>query len=340
MKAIGFTQHLPITDEHSLENITLPTPTPEGHDLLINVHAVSVNPVDTGTRGAGHGRLAHPKVIGWDAVGTVAGIGRDVTRFKIGDRVFYAGSYKRSGSDAEYQLVDERIVGHAPASLSDPQAAAMPLTSLTAWEALFEKLHIPLHDRATNAEHTILIINGSGGVGSVATQLAHWAGLQVLATASRPDSQKWIKDHGADFVLNHRQPLPPQLKAAGFKNVDYILNLSHLDDHWNEIAEMIRPDGWVAAITENRRGIDLQKLTKKRATFAWEWMFSKSWYGYDLASQGHILDQVAKLLDDGTIQCTLTKTLQPLNAENLRQAHALVKSGHMIGKVVVNGPWV
>ncbi len=165
MKAIGFTQHLPITDEHSLENITLPTPTPEGHDLLINVHAVSVNPVDTGTRGAGHGRLAHPKVIGWDAVGTVAGIGRDVTRFKIGDRVFYAGSYKRSGSDAEYQLVDERIVGHAPASLSDPQAAAMPLTSLTAWEALFEKLHIPLHDRATNAEHTILIINGSGGVG-------------------------------------------------------------------------------------------------------------------------------------------------------------------------------
>ncbi|RXT56788.1 zinc-binding alcohol dehydrogenase family protein [Lacticaseibacillus chiayiensis] len=339
MKAIGFMQHLPIEQENSLEDLTLPTPTPEGHDLLVNVRAVSVNPVDTGTRGAGHARLAQPKVIGWDAVGIVTAVGEDVTRFHKGDRVFYAGSYKRSGSNAEYQLVDERIVGHAPARLKDDQAAAMPLTSLTAWEALFEKLHIPFDAKEENRHHAILIINGSGGVGSMATQLAHLAGLQVLATASRPESQKWVLEHGADHVLNHRQPLPPQLKAAGFQTVDYILNLSHLDEHWNEIATMIRPDGWVAAITENRRGIDLQKLTKKRATFAWEWMFSKSWYGYDLASQGAILDKVADLLDDGTIQCTLTKTLQPLNAANLRKAHALVESGHMIGKVVVAGPW-
>ena len=339
MKAIGFTQHLPIQDARSLEDLTLSKPTPTGHDLLVNVRAVSVNPVDTGTRGAGHAQLAQPKVLGWDAVGTVNAVGQDVTRFRVGDRIFYAGSYKRSGSDAEYQLVDERIVGHAPKNLDDAQAAAMPLTSLTAWEALFEKLHISLNATAKNRHHTILIINGSGGVGSMATQLAHLAGLQVLATASRSESQKWVQDHGADHVLNHRKPLPPQLKAAGFKNVDYILNLSHLDEHWSEIATMIRPDGWVAAITENRHGINLQKLTKKRATFAWEWMFSKSWYGYDLDSQGAILDQVAALLDKGTLQCTLTKTLQPLNAANLRQAHALVESGHMIGKIVVAGPW-
>lgn len=339
MKAIGFTQHLPITDGHSLEDIELPKPAPTGHDLLVNVQAVSVNPVDTGTRGAGHRQLTQPKVLGWDAVGTVEAVGDQVTLFQPGDRVFYSGSYKRSGSDAEYQLVDERIVGHAPQKLTDAQAAAVPLTSLTAWEALFEKLHIPLDDRQTNQRHTILIINGAGGVGSMATQLADWAGIHVIATASQPESIEWVKNHHAEIVLNHRQPLPAQLHAAGYKNVDYILNLSHLDEHWAEIVEMIRPDGWVAAITENHRGIDLQKLTRKRATFAWEWMFSKSWYGYDLASQGAILNRIAGLLDDGTLQDTLTKTLSPLNAANLRQAHALVESGHMIGKVVVAGPW-
>ena len=338
MKAIGFTQHLPISDPHSLEDLTLPQPVPTGHDLLVNVHAVSVNPVDTGTRGGGRRQLAQPKIIGWDAVGTVTAVGDAVTLFHPGDRVYYAGSYQRSGSDAEYQLVDERIVGHAPTQLTDAQAAAMPLTSLTAWEALFEKLHIPLNNKAANARHTLLIINGSGGVGSVATQLAHWAGLQVIATASRPESQQWVRAHGADQVLNHRQPLPAQLHAAGYKDVDYILNLSHLDEHWSEIAEMIRPDGWIAAITENRQGIDLQRLTKKRATFAWEWMFSKSWYGYDLASQGEILDRAAAMLDAGTLQNTLTKTLSPLNAANLRQAHALVESGHMTGKPAVAGP--
>ncbi|ERL65983.1 zinc-binding alcohol dehydrogenase family protein [Schleiferilactobacillus shenzhenensis] len=339
MKAIGYTQHLPISDPRSLVDITLAKPTPTGHDLLVNVKAVSVNPVDTGTRRAGHGTLAQPKVIGWDAVGTVTQVGSAVTRFHVGDRVYYAGNYKRPGSDAEYQLVDERIVGHAPKQLTDAEAAAMPLTSLTAWEALFEKLHIATDQPDQNANHSILIINGSGGVGSVATQLAHWAGLQVLATASRPESQQWVRAHGADHVLNHRQPLPAQLHQAGYRYVDYILNLSHLDEHWPEIAEMIRPDGWIAAITENRRGIDLQKLTKKRATFAWEWMYSKSWYGYDLDSQGAILDRMAALLAAGTIQCTLTKTITPLNAASLRQAHALVESGHMIGKVVVSGPW-
>ncbi|MYV16038.1 zinc-binding alcohol dehydrogenase family protein [Furfurilactobacillus milii] len=336
MNAIGFKKHLPIEDQESLIDFTEPMPISKGHDLLVHVHATSVNPVDIGVRRGGHAILETPKVIGWDAEGIVESVGEKVTLFKPGDRVFYAGSFKRPGSDSEYQLVDERIVGNAPKAFNDAQVAAMPLTSLTAWEALFEQLQIDYMDRDTNSQHTILIINGAGGVGSIATQLAHFAGLKVIATASNEESNQWVLDHGADFVVDHSTDLVKQLHNLEFQDVDYILGLSHLDEHWNEIASLIKPHGRIASITENRRPIDLKKLTKKRATFAWEWMYSKSYFQTeDMSSQHEILNAIANLMDQGIVKSTLTKTLSPINAANLREAHRIIETNHNIGKIVV-----
>lgn len=258
MQAIGFKEHLPINSAQSLFEFTTPQPVATGHDLLVQVAAISVNPVDVGVRRGGHGQLQQPKIIGWDAVGTVAAVDNQVTLFTVGQRVFYAGSFKRPGSNSEYQLVDERIVALAPQRLSDGQAAAMPLTSLTAWEALFEQLEIDPTATEENHQQTILIINGAGGVGSVATQLAHWAGLQVIATASRPETINWVLTHGAKYSINHHHDLVSQLQQLGFKQVDNILCLSDLDGHWHELANLIKPSGRVAAITENRRPIDLK----------------------------------------------------------------------------------
>jgi len=337
MKAIGFKEHLAITEPNSFFEFEKDAPLAKGHDLLVKINAVSVNPVDIGVRKSGHATLKSPKVIGWDAVGTVANIGKDVTLFKKGDRVYYAGSFIRPGSDSEYQLVDERIVGLAPKNLTDGQAAAMPLTSLTAWEALFEQLTIDPAAKDLNSKKNILIINGSGGVGSIATQLAHWAGLNVIASASRPETIQWVKDHGADQTVNHRNNLVDEVHHLGYKYVDYILELNDLDGHWNEMAELIKPGGHIASITENHRPIDLKKLTTKRATFAWEWMYSKSYYQTpDMISQHEILNQMAKLFEQNLLQSTLTKELSPINVDNLKQAHQLVETGHMIGKVVIS----
>lgn len=260
MKAIGFKKHLKIDDPESLIDFEMKKPTAKGHDLLVKVNAVSVNPVDIGVRKGGHSVLKTPKVIGWDACGVVEEVGSKVSLFKPGDRVFYAGSFIRSGSDSEYQLVDERIVGHAPETLKDNEAAAMPLTSLTAYEALFEQMDLTWNQE-NNQHKTILIINGAGGVGSVATQLAHLAGLTVIATASRPDSIKWTQDHGADYVVNHREDLVKQVRKLGFKYVDYILELKDLDGHWKEMCELIKPEGHIISITENHRPINLRLLT-------------------------------------------------------------------------------
>lgn len=335
MKIIGFTKHLPITDPSSLEEFTEEIPTPKGHDLLVKIIATSVNPVDVGVRGYGRGTLKQPKVIGWDAYGTVIQIGNQVSLFKPGDQVFYAGSFIRPGSDSDYQLVDERIVGHAPTKLSAAEIGVMPLTSLTAWEALFERLRID--PQADNSDQTILIINGSGGVGSIATQLAHMAGLKVIASASRSETIAWVKKNGADYTVNHRENLVTEVRKLGFHYVDYILNLNDLDGHWNEIAELIKPEGTVCAITENKLGINLQKLTKKAASFNWEWMYTKSYYHTDdMITQHQILDKVADLLDNGDIHSTVTKVLRPINVANLKQAHALVETNHEIGKVAIS----
>ena len=335
MKAIGFSEHLDIKDPKSLFEFETPKPTPKGHDLLVKVNAVSVNPVDVGVRRSGHGKLSKPKIIGWDACGIVEKVGSQVSLFSPGDRVYYAGSFKRSGSNSEYQLVDERIVGNAPKSLTDAQAAAMPLTSLTAYEALFEQLSLS-QDKTSNEGKTILIINGAGGVGSVATQLASNAGLTVIATASRPESINWVKSHGATDVVNHRKNLVNEVHKLGYKYVDYILELKDIDSHWKEMCELIKPEGAIASITENRRPINLRLLTPKKAIFAWEWMYTKSYYHTpDMQSQHEILNKIATLIDNSELQCTLTQSLSPINANNLREAHSLVENGHMIGKVGV-----
>lgn len=335
MKAIGFSEHLDIKAPKSLFEFETPKPTPKGHDLLVKVNAVSVNPVDVGVRRSGHRKLSKPKIIGWDACGIVEKVGSQVSLFSPGDRVYYAGSFKRSGSNSEYQLVDERIVGNAPKSLTDAQAAAMPLTSLTAYEALFEQLSLS-QDKTSNEGKTILIINGAGGVGSVATQLASNAGLTVIATASRPESINWVKSHGATDVVNHRKNLVNEVHKLGYKYVDYILELKDIDSHWKEMCELIKPEGAIASITENRRPINLRLLTPKKAIFAWEWMYTKSYYHTpDMQSQHDILNKIATLIDNSELQCTLTQLLSPINADNLREAHNLVENGHMIGKVVV-----
>ena len=335
MKAIGFSEHLDIKDPKSLFEFETPKPTPKGHDLLVKVNAISVNPVDVGVRRSGHGKLSKPKIIGWDACGIVEKVGNNVSLFSPSDRVYYAGSFKRSGSNSEYQLVDERIVGNAPKSLTDAQAAAMPLTSLTAYEALFEQLSLS-QDKKSNEGKTILIINGAGGVGSVATQLASNAGLTVIATASRPKSINWVKSHGAADVVNHRKNLVNEVHKLGYKYIDYILELKDIDSHWKEMCELIKPEGAIASITENRRPINLRLLTPKKAIFAWEWMYTKSYYHTpDMQSQHEILNKIATLIDNSELQCTLTQSLSPINADNLREAHSLVENGHMIGKVVV-----
>lgn len=333
MKAIGFTTAKPLTDPTALTTFERPTPHPTGHDLLVAVEAVSVNPVDLV---AYHAPVTTttPKIVGWDAVGTVTAIGDDVHLFQAGDRVFYAGSFSRSGSFTTAQLVDERIVGHAPTTLDIAQSAAMPLTSLTAYEALFEQLGI-----TTTPHHqaeTILIINGAGGVGSIATQLAHWAGLTVISTASRPETIAWTKAHGADYVVNHRHDLVTQVHNLGMPTVDYVLELSNLNQHWSEIVSLIKPNGHVASITGNETPLDLRALKQKRVTFAWEWMFTKSFYQTpDLITQHEILDQIATLLDQGVLQTTRTSTLTGLTPANVRTAWQRLADHHTIGKIVI-----
>ena len=338
MKAVGFYQHLPINNRDSFEDLLLTIPEPQAHDLLIKVTGVSVNPVDTFVRQNGrHNRLVHPKVIGWDAVGLVIAVGSQSTLFQTGDRVWYAGDFKRSGSDAQFQVVDERLVGHAPSQLTDEQAAAVPLVGLTAYESLFEKLQISW-SIANNRHKTILIINGAGGVGSIAVQLAKLAGLTVIATASKPTSIDWVQKLGADFNVDHHQDLVSQVQSLGFKEVDYILNLNNLDAHWHEIATLIKPDGQITATTENHRLIDLQQLTKKRATFSWEWMYSKSYYQTtDMVSQHTILDHISQLYNQQKLAPIATETYSPINAETMRKAHTDVESGRMVGKVTLVG---
>lgn len=336
MQAIGFQKSLPINATNSLFSFESSIPVPAKHDLLVEVSAVSVNPVDVGVRKSHSQALKKPKILGWDAVGIVKSIGSAVSLFQTGDRVFYAGSFKRPGSNSQYQLVDERIAAHAPKKLTDAQAAAMPLTALTAWEALFEQLEIQ-PQKSTNQAAVFLIINGAGGVGSIATQLAHQSGLTVIASASRSESIDWTLRHGADLTVNHRNNLVKEVQKLGFATVDYILELNDLDGHWNEMADLIKPGGKIVSITENRQPVDLKKLTRKRVKFAWEWMFSKSYYQTaDLISQHQILEKIANLLDQKKLQSTLTTELSPINVTNLKKAHQLVESNQMIGKVVVS----
>lgn len=336
MKAVALTHYLPISDPESLFDARLPKPNPTGHDLLVRVEAVSVNPVDTKVRAPKDKVEDIPKVLGYDAAGVVESVGDAVTRFQPGDTVYYAGDITRPGSNAEFQLVDERIVGHKPQTLSFAEAAALPLTTITAWESLFTRLGI--HRAGGNRGESILIIGGAGGVGSIAIQLAKLAGLVAIATASRPQSQAWVKERGADHVVDYSEAMIEEMTQIGHREVDFIANFNNTDDYWSLMSELIRPQGKIVGIVGNTDPLDLNLLKNKSATFAWEFMFTRSMYQTaDMADQGHLLDEVAALVDAGKLRTTLQQTLSPINAANLRQAHAQVESGRTIGKLVLEG---
>lgn len=338
MKAVGLTRYLPIEDGESLLNLELPVPKVSGHDLLIRIYAIAVNPVDTKVRKPKDKVETVPKVLGWDAAGEVVEAGPDCSLFKVGDRVYYAGDITRQGCNAEYQLMDERIVGHMPQSLSFEQAAALPLTSVTAWECLFDRLGIS-QDPAKNQGKSLLIIGGAGGVGSIAIQLASKiAGLTVIATASRPETTQWVKALGAHHAINHHRDLIPQMAAIGIPQPDYILCNNDTDAYFNTMAELIKPQGRICSIVETAKPVNLGLLKNKSVTFVWEMMFTRPMYQTpDMIEQHHILDRVAKLVDEGTLKTTVNEVLSPINAANLRKAHAQLEAGTTIGKIVLSG---
>ena len=337
MKAVGLYRYLPIDHPESLVDLDLPTPTPQGHDLLVRVRAVSVNPVDYKVRAPKDKTEAEPRILGWDAAGEVVAVGPDVTLFHPGDRVWYAGDITRAGSNAEFQLVDERIVGPMPASLSFEQAAALPLTAITAWEALFDRLQVPTVPHAL-PRRSILIIGGAGGVASIAIQLAaRVAGLTVIATASRPESAAWARDLGAQQVIDHHGDIPAQLQALGFATVDYVFVTTHSAQHFDTAATVVAPQGKICLI-EGEDALDMSLLKSKSAALVWEFMFTRSMYRTaDMIEQHHLLTEVARLVDDGTLKTTLGRVVGPLDAAHLRQAHAELEAGRAIGKLVLRG---
>lgn len=335
MKAIGFKQSLPITEKESFIEFEMEKPTPTGYDLLVKISAISVNPVDFKIRrnAAKDTVLDTPKIIGWDAVGIVEAVGDTISRFKMGDAVYYAGDITRSGSNAEYQLIDERIAGRKPKNLSDAEAAAIPLTGLTAWESLFDRIKVnPQTDRGK----TVLILAGAGGVGSIAIQIAKKvAGLTVIATASRADSENWCKSLGADFVVNHHN-LKAELEKIGHSQVDYILDFADLGSYWETAAEIIKPQGHIVSITGSSKQLNLDLLKTKSVSFSWELMYTRSMFTTgDIERQHQILNKIADLLEAGTLKTTLTTTLKGFTVANLKEAHKMQESGKTIGKTVI-----
>lgn len=335
MKAIGLTTSLPIDDPQSLFEFETGTPAPGPQDLLVRVRAVSVNPVDWKQRQrvAQGITLPEPRILGYDASGVVEAVGPEVSLFRPGDAVFYAGSMQRQGSNAELHLVDERIVGRKPATLSDAEAAALPLTSLTAWEAMFDRLRIP---EGGGAGKALLIVGGAGGVGSVAIQLAkQLTRLEVIATASRDESARWCRELGADRIADHRD-LVASVRGLGRQHVEHILCTNDFEGHWRSLCELIAPQGAICSILGAKKLDDPGPLMGKSATLAWELMFTRSTFATeDMEEQHRILDRMAELVDAGRIRTTLTRTLTGFTAENHRQAHQLVEAGHMIGKLAV-----
>lgn len=335
MKAVGFKTSLPIIENDSFIDFEIEKPTPADRELLVSIKAISVNPVDFKIRqnSAKDTVLETPKIIGWDAVGVVEAIGENVTLFSIGDEVMYAGDLTKQGSNAEYQVVDERIVGRKPKSLSDNDSAVIPLTALTAWEILFDRMRLnPEKDKGKS----LLIIGGAGGVGSIAIQLAKkLLGLKVIATASRPESIEWCKQMEADLVVNHKN-LVKEVQESGFKTVDFILDFVDTNFYWDSMAELIKPQGHIASITGSASPVVLNKLKTKSVSFSWEFMYTRSMFQTeDMIEQHHILNKVADLYDEGILVSTLKTTLQGLSAETLKKAHAQLESGTTIGKLAI-----
>ncbi len=336
MKAVAYRNCLAVSDPNCLIDVELPVPVATGRDLLVRVQAVSVNPVDTKVRRNVAPPPGELRVLGFDAAGIVESVGANVTAFKPGDEVWYAGSRSRSGTNAEFHLVDERIVGHKPKSLAFAQAAAMPLTAITAWEALFDRLQLRL-GRPQDAG-TLLVTAGAGGVGSIAIQLARrLTGVRVVATASRPESRAQAERLGAHLVLDHRESLSKQLQAAGIRWVENIFSISHTDAHFAELAKIVAPQGRICVIDDPEM-IDVRLLKARCASLHWEAMFTRSGFETaDMGEQGRLLNEVAALVDDGVLQCTHSETMGRINAAFLRDAHAIIESGRTIGKITLAG---
>lgn len=337
MKAIGYQTAGAITAPNALENITLAEPTATGFDLLVEIKAISVNPVDTKIRASSSAPAGEYKIIGWDAVGVVKAVGEKVSLFNVGDEVWYAGDISRSGSYAEYQLVDERIVGHKPKSLTYTQAAALPLTGITAWEILFDRLALPQDGSAADAR--ILIIGAAGGVGSIITQLAvKLTGAEVIGTASRPESAAWVHKLGADAVIDHTKPLSQELANIGITDVTHVISLTQTDQHFDEIVQVLKPQGKLALIDDPKGPLDVMKLKRKSLSLHWELMFTRSLYQTeDMIAQHHLLNRLSALIDTGELQSTFGEHYGTINAQNLIKAHAQIESGKAIGKIVLEG---
>lgn len=336
MRAIGYTHSLPIDDPQSLVDIDLPKPEATGRDLLVAIKAVAMNPVDAKIRM----RRADPdgawQVLGWDAAGVVEGVGPDVTGFAVGDEVYYAGTLNRPGTNAEYHLVDERLVGAKPASLDWAQSAALPLTSVTAWEALFDRLAV--NTAVPGGPRAILIIGGAGGVGSIAVQLARQlTDLTVIATASRDETRDWIAGLGAHHVLDHGKPLAAQVAALGLGAPEFVFSTTHTDAHLADIVELIAPQGRFALI-DDPAALDILPFKQKSVSVHWELMFTRSVFETaDMAEQGVILQNVARLVDEGRVKTTLGESFGTIDAANLRRAHARIESHTAKGKIVLEG---
>jgi zinc-binding alcohol dehydrogenase family protein len=336
MKAIGYQNNLPIDDAQSLVDITLPDPVAVGHDLLVEVRAVSVNPVDTKVRNSAKPPEGEWKVLGWDAAGIVKAVGPDVTLFRPGDRVWYAGSIARAGSNSELQLVDERIVGKMPQSLDFTAAAALPLTSLTAWELLFDRLGVAQGDASKGK--SLLVIGAAGGVGSILVQLARQlTGLNVVGTASRPETRDWVLQNGAHHVIDHGKPLAEEYAKTGLAAPEYVISLTHTDQHFDQVVELIAPQGKFGLI-DDPAPIDVRKLKRKAVSLHWELMFTRALFGTaDMIEQHKILDRVAELVDAGRVRTTVNENFGRLDAANQKRAHALLASNRARGKIVLSG---
>jgi len=336
MRAIGYQQPGAINRDDALVDIELPMPTPTGRDILVAVRAVSVNPVDTKVRRGTAPEPGQWKVLGWDAAGVVTATGTDATLFRPGDEVFYAGAIGRPGTNSEFHLVDERIVGRKPKSLGWAEAAAVPLTAITAWEAMFDRLDVG--KAVPGAAPSILVIGGAGGVGSIAIQLARaLTGLTVIGTASRPETRDWVASMGAHHVVDHSNPLAEEVAALGIGAPSFVFSTTQTERHLEQIAELIAPQGRFALI-DDPATLNVNLFKRKSVSIHLELMYTRSIYGTpDMAEQGKLLNEVARLLDAGTLRTTMTERVSPINAANLKRVHALIESGTARGKVVLEG---
>jgi zinc-binding alcohol dehydrogenase family protein len=336
MKAIAYYQSLPISDPLSLQDIELAEPVAGPRDLLVEVKAISVNPVDTKVRQNVQPEGGDAKVLGWDVAGIVKAVGSEVTLFQPGDKVFYAGSIARAGANSERHVVDERIVGHMPKSLSFAHAAALPLTAITAWELLFERLQIA--EGATDTGQRLMIVGAAGGVGSMLTQLARQlTGLNVIGTASRPETEAWVRQLGAHHVLDHSKPLNEELTRAGLPQVTHVASLTQTDQHLDQLVEALAPQGRLALI-DDPKSLDVSKLKRKSLSLHWEFMYTRSLFETaDMIEQHTLLNRVAELIDAGTLKTTFGEHFGTINAANLRRAHAFLESGKAKGKIVLEG---